>query len=64
MQAKTPSSPLMPIYTESINMLEGLTEEEAEEFLTDHSNIVPLYAINMAELDSPYQMETSKEWAE
>ena len=40
-------------------MLEGLTEEEAKQYFTDHSDIIPLYEINVAELAGPYQIELS-----
>ena len=56
MQAKGPASPLLPICAKSVNMLNGgLTEEEAEQYFTDHSYIIPLYKINMAKLTGPYQ---------
>ena len=41
MQAKAPSSPLLSICVESVNMLEGLTEEEAEQYFVDHTDIIP-----------------------
>ena len=45
-------------------MLEGLTEEEAEKYFSDHDNIIPLYEVNVAEIVGPYQSEYSQEWAE
>ena len=38
-------------------MLEGLMEEEEEQYFTDHSDIIPLYEINVAELTNPYQTQ-------
>ena len=60
----TPTSPLVPVCVESVNMLEGLTEEEAERYFSDHENIIPLYEVNVVELAGPYQTEFSQERAE
>ena len=40
---------LTPLYAESINMLEGLTDEEVEHYLEENPKIVPLFEIGMAE---------------
>ena len=48
-QAKAPPSPLLPMYVESINMLEVQQEEEAVQYFVDHTHIVPLYEINVGE---------------
>ena len=45
-------------------MLEGLTEEEAEQYFTDHDNIIPLYEVNVEELAGPYQTKFSQDRAE
>ena len=63
MQAKAPASLLLSIYAESVNMLEGLTEEEAEQYFTDHTDIILLYEINVDKLTEPYQIEVSQVWA-
>ena len=49
---------------ESVNMLEGLTEDEAEWYFCDHKNIIPLYEVNVAKIARPYQTEFSQERAE
>ena len=56
-QAKAQEILLLPICVESVNMLEGLMEEEAEQYFADHTNIIPLYEINIANLAEPYQRE-------
>ena len=38
------------LHTKSVNMLEGLTDEEVEEYLHDHPKIVPLYEIDIGKL--------------
>ena len=45
-------------------MLEGLTEEEAQRYFSDHDNIIPFYDVNVAEIVEPFQPECSQEWAE
>ena len=60
-QSKAPASPLVPLCAESINMLEVLTEEEAEKYFSEHDNIIPLYEVNVAKLAEPYQSECSQE---
>ena len=59
-QSKDMASPLLLVCAESLNMLEGLTEEEAEQYFTDYDNIIPLYEVNVAELVGPYQTEFSQ----
>ena len=34
-------------------MLEGLTEEEAEQYFSNHDNIIPLYEVNVSKLAGP-----------
>jgi hypothetical protein len=34
---------MAPVYAEGVNMLEGLTEEEADTFLQEYPTLVPLY---------------------
>jgi hypothetical protein len=43
------------VYTESINMLEGLTEEEADTVLHENPTLVPLYKIDVVKEAEPYQ---------
>ena len=35
-----------PVYAEGVHMLDGLADEEVEDFLEDHPTIVPLFEIN------------------
>ena len=35
-----------PLYTEGIHMLDGLADEEVDEFLEDHPTIIPLFEID------------------
>ena len=44
-------------------MLEGLTEEEADQCFSDHNNIILLYEVNVPKLAGPYQIEVSQDWA-
>ena len=60
MRSKAPASPLIPVCVESVNMLEVLMEEEAEQYFADHDNIIPLYEVNVAELAGPYKTEFSE----
>jgi hypothetical protein len=50
-----------PVYAESVNMLEGLTEEEADTLLQENLTLVPLYEIDVVKEARPYQ--TSEEAA-
>jgi hypothetical protein len=43
-------------YPESVNMLEGLTEEEADTFLQENPTLVPLYEIDVVKEAEPYQI--------
>ena len=38
-----------PLYAESINMLDGLADEEIDQYLGEHPRIVPLFEIDVAE---------------
>jgi hypothetical protein len=40
----------------SVNMLEGLTEEEAETFLQENPTLVLLYEIDVVKEAAPYQI--------
>ena len=61
---KAPASPLLLLCAESVNMLEGLTEDEAERYFTDHADVIPLYEIKVAEVVEPYQSEVSQDRVE
>jgi hypothetical protein len=58
---KAPDKASAPVYAESVNMLEGLTEEEADTFLQENLTLVPLYEIDVVKEAEPYQL--SKEAA-
>ena len=45
---------LTPLYAESINMLEGLVEEEVDQYLDEHPKIVPLFEVDVAEAVTSY----------
>ena len=40
----------MPLYAESINMMDGLADEEVDRYLEEHPKIVPLYEVDVAEV--------------
>jgi hypothetical protein len=44
-----------PVYAESVNILEGLMEEEADTFLQENPTLVPLYEIDVVKEAEPYQ---------
>jgi hypothetical protein len=45
---------IAPVYVESVNMLEGLREEEADTFLQENPTLEPLYEINVVKEAEPY----------
>ena len=45
---------LTPLYAEIINMLEGLVEEEVDQYLDEHPKIVPLFEVDVAEAVTSY----------
>ena len=45
---------LTPLYAECVNMLEGLADEEVDQYLQENPKIVPLFEIDVAEAVSPY----------
>ena len=47
-----------------MNILEGLTEEEADQYFSDHMDIILLYEFNIAKLAETYQTEFSQKRAE
>jgi hypothetical protein len=50
----TPDKAIALVYAESVNMLEGLTEEEADTFLQENPTLVPLYEIDVIKEAKPY----------
>ena len=48
---------LTPLYAEGINMLEGLADEEVDQYLQENPKIVPLFEIDVAEAVSPYILQ-------
>jgi hypothetical protein len=53
---KIPDKATALVYAESVNMLEGLTEEEADPFLQENPTLVPLYEIDVIKEAEPYQL--------
>jgi hypothetical protein len=54
-KGRTPDKAATPIYAESVNMLEGLTDEEVDTFLQENPTLVPLYEIDVVKEAEPYQ---------
>ena len=52
---------LTPLYAESINMLEGLAEEEVDRYLDEHSRIVPLFEVDVTEAITLYIVHTEED---
>ena len=50
----SPSKEVTPLYAESVNMLEGLADEEVARYLKENPQIVPLFEVDVAEAVSPY----------
>ena len=48
---------LTPLYAECVNMLEGLADEEEDQYLLENPKIVPLFEIDVAEAVSPYLLQ-------
>ena len=46
---------IVPLYAESINMMEGLEDSEIEQYLDENAiEIIPLFEINAVEIITPY----------
>ena len=43
-----------PLYAESINMLEGLPDEEIDRYMEEHPRIVPLFEVDIMAAVEPY----------
>ena len=61
MKVRVPTQPLTstnkeltPLYAESINMLDGLADDEVDRYLDEHLKIVPLFEVDVAEAVTPY----------
>ena len=52
---------LTPLYTESINMLDGLAVDKVNRYLDEHPKIVPLFEVDIAEAITPYVTYRGKE---
>ena len=50
----TTGKELTSLYAESVNMLEGLADEEVDEYLEENPKSIPLFEIDVAEAVSPY----------
>ena len=49
---------MTPLYAESLNMLEGLADEEVDRYLEENPKLVPLFEVDVAEAVSPYILQT------
>ena len=58
------SKQLMPLYVESINMLDGLADKEIEQYLEEHPKIVPLFEVDVAEVVTSYVTYQEEEFDE
>ena len=52
---------LKPLYAKSINMLDGLANDEVNRYLDEHPKIVPLFEVDIIEAVSPYVTYRGKE---
>ena len=50
----TTSKELTPLYAESINMLEGLPDQEVDRYLEEHPKSVPLFEVDITAAVRPY----------
>ena len=48
---------LMSLYAECVNMLEGLVDEEVNQYLQENPKLVHLFEIDVAEAVAPYIMQ-------
>ena len=58
------SKEMTPLYTESINMLDGLADDDVDRYLDEHPKIVPLFEVDIAEAVTPYVTYKGKEFDE
>ena len=47
-----------PLYAESVNMVEGLVDEEVDQYLKENPKIVPLFEVDVSEAIFPYIVQT------
>ena len=52
------------LYAESINMLDGLADDEVERYLEEHPKIVPLFEVDVAKAITLYVTYREKEFDE
>ena len=45
---------MTPLYAESIDMLDGLADDEIDWYLDEHPKIVPLFEMDVVEVVIPY----------
>ena len=51
-----------PLYAEGVHMLDGLADEEVDDFLEDHPTIIPLFEINaISAVGTPPDEEVTKD---
>ena len=67
MKVRVPTQPcagtskeLTPLYAESINMLDGLTDDEVDWYLDEHPKIVLLFEVDIAEAIIPYVVHSEE----
>ena len=53
-QRAVTSKEATPLYAESINMLEGLPDEEIDRYMEEHPKIVPLFEVDITATVGPY----------
>ena len=68
MKVRVPTQPcagtskeLTLLYAESINMLDGLTDNEVDWYLDELPKIVPFFEVDIAEAITPYIVYVAKE---
>ena len=52
------SKKVMPLYTEGMNMLDALADEEVDGYLEENPRLVPLFEVDVEEAVSPYIVQT------
>ena len=58
------SKELILLYAESINMLDGLADDEVDQYLEEHVKIVPLFEVDVVEAVTPYVIHQESEFDE
>ena len=51
----------MPLYAESVNMLEGLDDGEVNQYFKENPKIIPLLEIDVVHIFTPYISNKEKE---